>query len=121
VLKLNDGAVRPEFAANFFPGHKIAGPCQEHGKDSKRLFRKLEGLLSLAAEFARSKVQLKTFESGYPSGIIGFFQTGTPQVAGFYHFLEDDQGHELAGQAHFHALQTTPPAGIPLRTKEMFQ
>jgi hypothetical protein len=74
VLEFDDGAVGPEFAADFFTGHEVAGPVEEHGEDSKGLFGQGDSFLSLAAQLACAKVKLKAFETGYLLGPFDPFQ-----------------------------------------------
>jgi len=62
VLEVDEGAIGPEFAADFFAGEDFGGAREQHGEDLERLCVQLDAN-ALAAEFASCRVELEDSEA----------------------------------------------------------
>jgi hypothetical protein len=65
MVEVNLGVVRPEFPANLFPRHYVAGALKQHCKDSKRLFGKTDGVTTVPAKLTGTKIKFEIFEPNH--------------------------------------------------------
>jgi hypothetical protein len=63
MIEVNEGILRPEFAAQFFSGNDFSRAFKQSGQHLQRLFLELY-LLSPLAELSGLKINLKRSEAG---------------------------------------------------------
>ena len=62
MLEVDEGAIGPELAADFFAGEDFGGALEQHGEDLEGLCVQLDAK-ALAAEFAVRRVELEDSEA----------------------------------------------------------
>ena len=70
VLKVDEGAVRPQFAANLFSGEDLGGALKQHAEDLERLSVEFDAE-TCAPQLAAGRIELedsKAVEGGWRDG-----------------------------------------------------
>jgi hypothetical protein len=78
LVKVHEGVVRPEAAAQFLAGDELAGTFQEGGEHLEGLFLEVN-LTALLADFSRLKVSLESSETDQAcGGRLGYHGSAPP-------------------------------------------
>jgi hypothetical protein len=80
MLEVNLSVVRPESPANLFPRHHVPGALEQHGKDSKRLLGKTDGVTTIPVKFTGTKIKFEVFEPNHTTRASYFLHATSPSA-----------------------------------------
>jgi hypothetical protein len=80
VFEVYLGVIGPEFPANLFPRHDVPGALKQHCKDSKGLLGKTDGVTTIPAKLARTKIEFEIFEPRHTTRARYFLHASSPRA-----------------------------------------